>query len=624
MDGAAAFGKARSLIDALTGVVGGKVNADSVSLRGVGGAIQATMGLDLSQFMTSANDAGIALQAAHDALPAAGGSIVVPLGVNLRTLTPAAFTKPVKLIGANSRASRIYTTDPTLIMIQTSDTIVVENVGFIYSGTAAAQNGVCAIKSTGGFAPTFERAHFGLLDIGVELTAAWGLRAKFCTFWDSKSYGLKIANVASPDQGDHELIGLQFANSQFPATAVGIYWRSSGGMKIKGGKFLDHLYSILCEVPDGVNTKILEISGASLEGMRGSAIKIARPSGGTTGAFNSVLINGNQFGARGGWGATPKVISVGAGISDTVITGNTIEGGSDIANVGVYIEDNFVGGGLIGNNHFIDIGTAIRDPDQGSGIRLAPNSYKGTVKVRHTGAGTQGAKRGGVDPIVTDIAEWNANQVGTWYYAYKIHIPANACAEIEVSWAGIQNGGGGAARYRKFIAFNNGGAFQLVDLVVSTTAGTVTNWSEYAGVVGTSTGDDGIAIGFKPAASQPMQGELTIKVTGQTNKIRKLTKVDLMSASYEWAASGVAGEYYLRTAAGGDPKLQFPGVVLRNTATVGAPNFAQTTRGTPGSLATDRWGYGDNDGLGYSTIYVRLPDSSNPAAGITNLLMAWE
>src|SRR5690606_38969133 len=31
-----------------------------------------------------------------------------------------------------------------------------------------------------------------------------------------------------------------------------------------------------------------------------------------------------------------------------------------------------------------------------------------------------------------------------------------------------------------------------------------------------------------------------------------------------------------------------------------------------GSLAASRWGYGDNDTLGYDTIYIRLSDDADP------------
>lgn len=593
-------------------------NGNAVGLTGLTGEIE------FDRFLSASGDFGAALQAAHDALPAGGGAVRLKSQIYTAT-TKATLTKPIAIYSSGpAGAARVFTNNPALTIIETSASITLDNIGFRYNGPGGAQNGCRAVLITGGFAPTLNRCQFDLFDIGVELTGAWGLRALFCRFWDCKTYGMKIANVASPDTGDHELYGLQFANSQFPTAPAALYWASSGGLKIHGGKWLDHAYSILMEVVDGANTKIFSITGASLEGMRTGAIRITRALGGSTGTFNSVIINGNQFGARGEWGATPKIISLGSGVSDAVITGNVIEGGSAAGNYGVFIEDAFLGGGLIGNNEFFDVNTAVRDPGQGSAIRIAPNRYKGTCRVRHEGGGTQGAARGGIDPIVTDIAEWNANQVGTTYYAYKIHIPSNACAEIRLSWAGIQNGGGGAARYRHFVAFNNGGSISLTDIVASTTYGTATTWNEYTGVVGTNIGEDGVAIGFKPTANQPMQGELRIDVTGQTNKIRKLQLFPVRTAAYSWTLSGSGtNEYYLRTSTNANPNIPFPAVVLTNLGTEVSPNYAPTTRGNPGSLAADRWGFGDNDGLGYSTLYVRLAAGNDPDTGINNLLQAW-
>jgi hypothetical protein len=41
-------------------------------------------------------------------------------------------------------------------------------------------------------------------------------------------------------------------------------------------------------------------------------------------------------------------------------------------------------------------------------------------------------------------------------------------------------------------------------------------------------------------------------------------------------------------------------------------NGSNATEGTVGSLTAGQWDYGDNDALGYSTIYVRLSDGTDP------------
>lgn len=67
-----------------------------------------------------------------------------------------------------------------------------------------------------------------------------------------------------------------------------------------------------------------------------------------------------------------------------------------------------------------------------------------------------------------------------------------------------------------------------------------------------------------------------------------------------WTISGSGVNEYYYTG----PEMEKPdGVVL---------DGSEVTEGTPGSLSQGQWGYGDNDSLGYSTIYVRLSDDTDP------------
>jgi hypothetical protein len=82
--------------------------------------------------------------------------------------------------------------------------------------------------------------------------------------------------------------------------------------------------------------------------------------------------------------------------------------------------------------------------------------------------------------------------------------------------------------------------------------------------------------------------------------------ISVRTPAYRWVASGSGtSEYYLELAGGGNPGfVAAPSAVYANGSAV--------TSGTPGSLAAARWGYGDNDTLGFSTIYIRLSDSTDP------------
>lgn len=77
--------------------------------------------------------------------------------------------------------------------------------------------------------------------------------------------------------------------------------------------------------------------------------------------------------------------------------------------------------------------------------------------------------------------------------------------------------------------------------------------------------------------------------------------VDSINAAY-------AEEYYLEISEGGTPALQEPTYVYEDTDTL-------LVQGEPGILGLAEWGYGDNDSLGYDTIYVRLTEGNGPDPG---------
>lgn len=79
---------------------------------------------------------------------------------------------------------------------------------------------------------------------------------------------------------------------------------------------------------------------------------------------------------------------------------------------------------------------------------------------------------------------------------------------------------------------------------------------------------------------------------------------DAVTGKFSWVLSGSGtSEYYLQYQAG-DPDIPQPVDVEENNSSM--------TPGTAGTLAAGEWDYADNDALGYSTIYVRLSDSTDP------------
>jgi len=79
----------------------------------------------------------------------------------------------------------------------------------------------------------------------------------------------------------------------------------------------------------------------------------------------------------------------------------------------------------------------------------------------------------------------------------------------------------------------------------------------------------------------------------------------------KWTASGSGtNEYYAEASAGGDPSLSEDNLEI--VIAPHSPDAYRATKATVGSLAAGEWGYGDNDTLGFNTVYIRLTDGADP------------
>ncbi len=81
--------------------------------------------------------------------------------------------------------------------------------------------------------------------------------------------------------------------------------------------------------------------------------------------------------------------------------------------------------------------------------------------------------------------------------------------------------------------------------------------------------------------------------------------IPIKTLSYKWTLSvGGTNEYYCELIVGGDPSFSMCDAVKINSVAA--------MKGVVGNLASGEWDYGDNDSLGYNTVYVRLSDGTNP------------
>ncbi len=83
----------------------------------------------------------------------------------------------------------------------------------------------------------------------------------------------------------------------------------------------------------------------------------------------------------------------------------------------------------------------------------------------------------------------------------------------------------------------------------------------------------------------------------------------LVAAIYKWTASGSGtNEYHVELSGGGDPSLVEPKQIFMDDI--------RSAIGTVGSLADHEWDWGDNDALGYNTVYLRDNTGDPDASGV--------
>jgi hypothetical protein len=132
-----------------------------------------------------------------------------------------------------------------------------------------------------------------------------------------------------------------------------------------------------------------------------------------------------------------------------------------------------------------------------------------------------------------------------------------------------------------------------VDTALSLTAGNPVFMRDYRGMLYYANGVENIG----RVAIGTLYSDLATTPTTYTESY--------VNALYAWTASGSGtNEFYVKTAGGANPRISTPvSVLLNNVAAV---------QGTIGALSAGQWAYGDNDTLGYSTVYVRLTDGADP------------
>jgi hypothetical protein len=301
-----------------------------------------------------------AIQAAVNAA-IAGGTVLFPTGF-YRVTSTITVTLPILLQGTTAgydgsgKGSGISAMSGVSPFTCSSDRVAFRDLLFLANTTEAAATAAqtCAIKFTTGDSCSVERCRFTYFYIGV-----WFANCQLWTVADNQftsqsGYHVLIQDVATPDGGDQNLRGNVFLSGATTwAGLAQVRQESGGGTRVIGNKFLGGPIGYQVAPSDGINTSILIVTGNSFELHTYAEIHFTSGTGGGTGLFHRIVINGNQF--------TGTLVSYGVlfcnaqpgQFSDVMFTNNVCAGTTgvtifvDVANIdGLTVSENYFNVGL--------------------------------------------------------------------------------------------------------------------------------------------------------------------------------------------------------------------------------------------------------------------------------------
>ena len=289
-----------------------------------------------------------AIQAAIDAMEAAGGGIVfLPAGI-YKVTVELTITHGCIITGCGTHSTIIHpaTATQNTFHVQTDHAVFISDL-MIYSSDGEKTGGA-GIYIEGATAATenkgtkIERVQMSRQYNGIEISAAAEYFINKCRISEIYNYGIIVANIVDPDDGDGKItdnfIGGYDSNSE-----VGILQYSSGGLKLIGNKILGFKKGIRLAINS--TTSILLMTGNSLENQTTTCIELVVATGVT---FESVTITGNQFAPLGSIAIT--II----GVNNVSITGNIIE--TNPAGGGVAVQVSGSSNGIIDGNTIVGNG----------------------------------------------------------------------------------------------------------------------------------------------------------------------------------------------------------------------------------------------------------------------------
>lgn len=265
-----------------------------------------------------------AIQAAITALPATGGTIVLPAGSFTVDGTTITITKAVRVVGQGRSSTTLVATTAAVPVFTVSTPISVKFEHFSITTNIARTSGGYGILVQGSAGTENQNSYFNNVqldqqDVGIYGASVSSFSMFACYFTNNEAIGLFVDNTDTPDAGDSKIIGNHFIGD---ASVTHIFHQAAGGLEIIGNKFSGGINGYSLNVRTGVSTSVLMISGNSFEDFASHGIVLTNSG---TGTFANVTITGNEI--RAVSAAAPAITLDGltaAAITNVSITANTI------------------------------------------------------------------------------------------------------------------------------------------------------------------------------------------------------------------------------------------------------------------------------------------------------------
>lgn len=283
-----------------------------------------------------------AIQAAHDALPSTGGTILLDAGPYAITAGTIAFTKPIHLVGSGPNGSNASTgaffngigtlltcSSSTGIALQVdADGCTFEKLHLQNTSVSAPTAGSAIKVASNGKSCRYIDCCIEGFYVGLNVEKGYYWKVDRCSFIDPVLYGIRIQDIGLVDGGDQTITNSDFTAGPNNLTpTAGIQWESGGGPKIIGCKVnitgsASFTVGFNFQISDGATTSVAVVSSCSIENVTyGVLFQLSGVS--NTGHFGKIVVIGNEFfgvsGTSYGFAFAPSVASR---IDRIVCTGN--------------------------------------------------------------------------------------------------------------------------------------------------------------------------------------------------------------------------------------------------------------------------------------------------------------